>query len=123
MQGRRIVKTRTAKFLTYDMDGPVQHDMAWLPLSYDGSTREGSYIIRMNPGARTIAHTHARQEEYFIIEGSLIEDDGTVLTPGDLVIMAPGTRHSSRTEEGCLLIAIDWKRSPHPGGSPEAPSK
>ena len=71
-------------------------------------------MMRMQPGARTIPHIHQRNEEYIILEGSLIEDDGTVLKPGDHVIYPRGTAHNSRTEEGCLLLAIDWQRTvPH----------
>lgn len=35
--------------------------------------------------------------------------------PGDYVIMEPGTRHYSRTEEGCLVLGIDWQRTEDPG--------
>ncbi len=114
MQGRRIVKTRSVPFQTYDMEGPVQHDMSLLPLSYNRKTGEGAYMVRMEPGARFETHTHRQQEDYIILEGSLIEDDGTVLTPGDYVIMEPGTRHYSRTEEGCLVLGIDWQRTEDP---------
>ena len=65
-------------------------------------------MMRMQPGAETIAHTHTRREEYIILEGSLIESDGAVLNAGDHVVYEPGTYHNSRTEEGCLLLACDW---------------
>ena len=111
MKGRRIVKTGTSPFGTYDLEGPVQHDLSLLPLSYDRASGEGAYMIRMEAGARFVRHTHRRQEDYLVLEGRLIEDDGTVLEPGDYVIMEPGTTHYSRTEEGCLLLGIDWQRS------------
>jgi len=65
-------------------------------------------MIRMEPGAETIAHIHQRREEYFIIEGDLVESDGKVLGPGDYVVYQPGSYHNSRTVNGCLLIAIDF---------------
>ena len=108
MTHRTIVRTRAKDFEAYDLDGPLQSDISLLKLSYDGQTREGSYMMRMQPGAQTIVHTHQRREEYIVLEGSLIEDDGTVLQPGDYVVYEPGTRHNSRTDEGCLLLAIDW---------------
>ena len=46
-------------------------------------------------------------EEFLILEGELIEYDGTVLKKGDFASYRPGTRHSSRTETGCLLVGID----------------
>ena len=68
----------------------------------------GAYVIRMQPGAQTIAHTHGGNEDYLIIEGEVIESDGTVLKPGTFVHYEPGTHHNSRTETGCLLIGVDW---------------
>lgn len=104
---RRIVNIYEADYRVYDMEGPVQPDMGWLPISYneDGN---GCYAIRMQPGAETIAHTHDRVEDYLILEGELIESDGRVLKPGDFVSYRPGSRHNSRTETGCLLVGFDW---------------
>ena len=42
------------------------------------------------------------------MEGELIENDGTVLRNRDHVSYQPGSRHSSRTETGCLLVGVDW---------------
>ena len=111
MKNRTITHTRTTEFEPYDLDGPLQQEISLLRLSYDCVTREGSYMMRMQPGAETIAHTHRRLEEFIILKGSLIEDDGTVLKAGDHVIYEPDSHHNSRTEEGCLLLAIDWLRS------------
>ncbi len=107
--GRRIVKTHKVDFEIYDLDGKPQPEIELLRLSYDLQTRRGTYMMRMAAGAQTVEHTHKFREEYLILEGDLVENDGTVLGPGDYVCFAPGTRHYSRTNEGCLLIAFDWK--------------
>ncbi len=105
---RKIIPTASTTFDPYTLDGPVQEDMSQLTLSYDPESRQGAYMILMEPGAETIAHEHTRREEYLIIEGELIESDGTVLKKGDYVIYQPGSYHNSRTETGCLLIGIDY---------------
>jgi anti-sigma factor ChrR (cupin superfamily) len=105
---RRILNIYSSEFSTYDLDGPVQKDIALLNLSFDKETAKGCYVMRMAPGSQTIPHTHRFVEEYLILEGELIESDGTVLRKGDLVSYPPGSRHNSRTETGCLLIGIDW---------------
>ena len=105
---RQIIKTASETFVPYDFDGPLQEDMGLLKLSHDDATGQGAYMIRMEPGAETIRHVHKRREEYYIIEGDLIESDGTVLGAGDYVIYQPGSEHNSRTETGCLLIGIDY---------------
>jgi quercetin dioxygenase-like cupin family protein len=104
---RRVVNIHQAGYRVYDMEGPVQEDMGWLPLSYDANGN-GCYAIRMAPGAETIEHTHAGVEDYLILEGELIESDGRVLQAGDFVHYDAGSRHNSRTETGCLLIGFDW---------------
>ena len=68
----------------------------------------GCYVIRMSPGAETIWHEHRGVEDFLILEGELIECDGTVLGPGDFVSYRPGTQHNSRSDSGCLLIGFDW---------------
>ena len=98
-------------YRVYDMDGEVREDIRHIPLTYDNDgDGNGAYVMRMQPGSTTAPHTHGGNEDYLILEGELIESDGTVLTPGTFVHYEPGTRHSSRTETGCLLIAVDRGR-------------
>jgi mannose-6-phosphate isomerase-like protein (cupin superfamily) len=96
----------------YDLDGPLQENMLYAALSYDPRTQRGSYLMRMQPGAVTIHHTHASREEFLVLEGELIESDGTVLNAGDWIVYEPGSDHHTRTEIGCLLLGIDWDPSP-----------
>jgi anti-sigma factor ChrR (cupin superfamily) len=107
--GRIVVNAHTAPYREYDMEGPVQPEMSWLPVSYDQGTGHGTYLMRMEPGAETIAHEHAGMEEFLVIEGELIDDDGAVFGPGDLVSYDGGT-HNSRTETGCLIAVFEWAR-------------
>jgi anti-sigma factor ChrR (cupin superfamily) len=107
--GRKVVATRTTPFLPYDMEGPLQPELSWLPVSYDAATGEGTYVMRMQPGSRTIEHVHAGMEEFLILEGELIDEDGAVFGPGDFVSYEPGTRHDSRTETGCLIAVFEWR--------------
>ena len=96
--GRTSVNAHTTPFLPYDMEGPVQPEMTWLPLSYDEETGQGTYLMRMEPGAVTIAHDHAGMEEFLVLEGDLVDSDGTVfgrlrqLRSGDASQLADGER-------------------------------
>jgi quercetin dioxygenase-like cupin family protein len=105
---RRIFATGSLSMRPYDLEGPLQEDVSYAFLSYDEKTRCGSYLIRMQPGAATIFHTHEHREEFLVLEGLAIDDDGTVLNAGDWIVYEPGTRHSTRTETGCVLLGIDW---------------
>ena len=57
-------------------------------------------MIRMEPGTITTKHIHTLREEYLILEGDIIESDGTVL--------GPGSEHNSRTENGALVIGFGY---------------
>ena len=107
---RTIVKTASTPFGKYHWQ-PEKDDISFLALSYQGKSAQGAYIMRMQPGAETEWHTHGRREEYLVIEGDLVESDGTVLGPGDFVIYQPGSGHNSRTVNGCVLLGIDYSWS------------
>ena len=105
---RSIVNVHETGFEPYDLQGPLQDDMSVLRVSYNRETKRGTYVMRMKPGAETIPHVHECMEEFLVLEGELIESDGTVLQRGDFASYRPGSRHSSRTETGCLLVGVDW---------------
>jgi anti-sigma factor ChrR (cupin superfamily) len=109
--GRRVLNVDETPFLPYDLEGPVQTDMSWLPVSYDGATGEGCYVMRMDPGAVTLAHDHSGMEEFLVLEGDLVDDDRAVFRAGDFVSYDAGTRHNSWTETGCVIAVFEWHRS------------
>ncbi|HET6159063.1 MAG TPA: cupin domain-containing protein [Dongiaceae bacterium] len=106
---RSITSIGTTPFKSYDLEGPVQPEMSWLPISFRKETGMGSYVMRMQPGARTIAHDHPGHEEFLVLEGELVDSDGTVFRTGDFVSFAPGTHHSSHTDTGCVLAVFEWR--------------
>ena len=106
--GRSVVNVHTTPFREYDMEGPVQPELSWLPVSYDAGSGHGTYVMRMQPGAATLQHAHQGMEEFLILEGDLIDDDGTVFGPGDFVSYKGGTHHS-RTDTGCLIAVFEWR--------------
>jgi len=109
---RRVVRIAETEFLPYDLDGPLQPEMSWLPISFERTCGQGCYLMRMQPGAVTIEHDHPYMEEFLILEGELIDSDGAVFKAGDFVSYQDGTRHNSRTETGCLIAVFEWRRPP-----------
>jgi anti-sigma factor ChrR (cupin superfamily) len=108
---RRVIDIARTNFLPYDLEGPVQPDIAWLPVSYDRAKGEGSYLMRMQAGAKTIPHEHAGFEDFMILEGTLTDSDGRLLRQGDFISYRPGSYHNSWTETGCLIAVFEWQ--PH----------
>jgi quercetin dioxygenase-like cupin family protein len=121
--GRRVFNIARTKFQVYDLEGPVQPEMAVLPISYDRRSGQGAYVMRMDPGARTIAHRHPGMEEFIIIDGELIDSDGTVFRAGDFVSYQPGTRHNSWTDTGCMIAVFEWRPPAKGVGKPKPKPK
>lgn len=57
----------------------------------------------MEPGAATVPHKHAGDEEILIIKGDLRDHDGVEYGPGDLGWLRDGTVHNATTKNGCLI--------------------
>ena len=79
--GRRIVNLRDAVF------DPFEEEVGTgiLQLNPDAPRGTGFYIYRMEPGASSSPHHHLGAEEFFMIEGELIDNDGTIYRAGDIV--------------------------------------
>lgn len=76
----------------------------------------GFYIYRMEPGSSSTPHLHPGAEEFVIIEGEAIDNDGTVYRQGDVVWLGPGTEHSSYTKTGCVIAVYSEKKETPPAG-------
>ena len=66
---RKITNIYQADFGVYDLEGPIQENIQLLNLGYDRDTGKGWYVIRMAPGAQTIAHNHRLVEEFLTSRG------------------------------------------------------
>ena len=73
---------------------------------HDRSKRLGTgfHLYKMEPGYTTIPHRHRGNEEFFIISGEAVDNDGTVYRAGDLVLLKDGTEHCTYTEKGCVIL-------------------
>lgn len=96
------IRDETA-FQPFDATGQIEAGTSIIKLNPDAARDVGFYIYRMEPGAASAPHRHGGAEEFLMIEGELIDNDGTVYRPGDVVWLAGGTEHTSHTETGCLI--------------------
>ena len=100
-EDRRVANIHTARFETFMSDGVEDGEV--LQLNTDRPLGTGFHVYRMTPGMTTQAHSHVGVEEFLIIEGDLIDHDGTEYGPGDLVWLRDGTSHSSHSRNGCTI--------------------
>ena len=103
--GRRIVNLRDAVF------DPFEEEVGTgiLQLNPDAPRGTGFYIYRMEPGASSSPHHHLGAEEFFMIEGELIDNDGTIYRAGDIVWLDAGTEHNSTSPSGCTIAVFSEK--------------
>lgn len=104
---RQIINTGAGKFRPYDRYGDPIPGMSWIALS--GELLNGEFecfLLRMEAGAQSRPHEHMGLEEFLVMEGELIDCDGTVYRSGDFVRLLPGSKHSSHTPNGCVLLVM-----------------
>ena len=75
-------------------------------------------LFRWQPGAELALHEHVEVEQTFVIEGSLIDDEGEV-TAGNYVWRPKGNRHTARSPHGALVLSMFLKPNIFLGGANE----
>ncbi len=103
-----IIK-ETARSTYLDVSG-----IEWEPSPYPGVENKVLYaesdgrrtvLTRFAPGARLPAHRHVGLEQSFVLEGTLVDDDGAC-TAGNFVWRRPGSVHSAWSPDGCVVLGI-----------------
>jgi anti-sigma factor ChrR (cupin superfamily) len=92
--------------------------LPWQPTGYDGveikvllkdeTTGLMTALFRWQPGAVLPLHEHVEIEQSFILEGSLVDDEG-VATKGNFVWRPAGNRHVARAPNGALILGMFLK--------------
>ena len=86
----------------------------WEPTPYPGVDVKVLYrdpsgtttsLTRMAPGAVLPAHRHVGLEQSYVLEGTLVDDDGAC-TAGNYVWRRPGSVHKAWSPDGCLVLGI-----------------
>ena len=107
MSKRKITEVYNLKFEPFDNYGKVVPGMSWHKISYNkGSGGQGTYVLKMEPGAKSLPHTHSGYEEFLMLDGELIDTDGKIFKKGDFISFEPGSKHFSYTINGCLVLVF-----------------
>ena len=107
MSKRKITDLYNVKFKPFDNYGVTIPGMSWYKISYNKENGgHGTYILKMDPGAKSLPHEHKGYEEFLMLEGELIDADGKVFKKGDFITFEPGSTHSSLTKDGCLILVF-----------------
>jgi anti-sigma factor ChrR (cupin superfamily) len=107
MKKRKITDIYNVKFKPFDNYGKIIPGMSWHKISYDKKNNgQGTYLLKMEPGAKSLPHIHTGYEEFLMLEGELIDPDNEIFKKGDFVSFEPGSNHSSYTKDGCLILVF-----------------
>ena len=103
---RKIVNISDADFKPWELPGGGSSGQSFVQLNESNPDGVGFHLFRMAAGTTTDSHRHTGDEEWFMLEGDLKDNDGTCYKAGDLVWMKEGTEHNSYTEHGCTLVVF-----------------
>ena len=106
MNKRKIINTNHLKFKPFDKYGKPINGWTWHNISFDKETNFGTYISKLEPGTKTLPHVHSGYEEFLILDGELVDSDGTIFKKGDFISYKPNSTHSSHTKKGCLILTF-----------------
>ena len=107
MTKRQITNINNLKFEPFDNYGSVVPGMSWYKISYNRDAGgQGTYVLKMDPGSKSLPHEHTGYEEFLMLDGELIDPDGKIFKKGDFISFEPGSTHSSYTKNGCLVLVF-----------------
>jgi len=72
-------------------------------------------LFRWQPGAELALHEHVDIEQTFVLEGSLVDDEGEVHA-GNYVWRPKGNRHIARSPNGALVLSMFLRPNKFLGG-------
>jgi anti-sigma factor ChrR (cupin superfamily) len=75
---------------------------------HDPATEMLTIVSRLEPGSGIPPHVHEDLEQTFILEGSLVDDEGEC-TAGNFVIRPKGSRHAPTAPNGCTMLVFFLK--------------
>jgi anti-sigma factor ChrR (cupin superfamily) len=102
---RTVYNIGKVEWQPYLRDGKPFPKMKWAPLSTNSELRRGGrYLLRLEPGAMGPLHQHGGGDEFYVVEGSIHDSDGTILRAGDYAVYQKGSVHWTDAPEGCTLI-------------------
>jgi|GEM_PF-293146 len=92
--------------------------MEWQPSRFPGirtkilysdpETGMSTILFKMEPGAVVPFHEHTALEQTFMLEGSLLDQEGAAL-PGQFVWRPGGNVHQAYAPDGALFLSIFMK--------------
>lgn len=101
---RTVARFDTEGFVPWASPGEPDCELLWKNVSFDPATGQGSYLMIFPAGVTSSPHRHDGPEEWFMVEGDLIDNDGHAYRAGDFVSLSAGSEHKSISPGGCKIV-------------------
>lgn len=72
---------------------------------YEDATGKTTSLTKMDKGAVLPTHRHVGLEQSYVIQGTLVDDDGAC-TAGNFVWRRPGSVHKAWSPDGCIVLGV-----------------
>ena len=96
---RRIANIHEAEYTAWRNEDGSYSRSSVLQLDDAHELGVGFHVYRMEPGEWSEPHEHTGTEQFLVLEGELVECDGTVYRKGDLVWLKKGhAAHLARAQ-------------------------
>lgn len=84
----------------------------WLKRLYEDEARgEKTWLMKIDPGAFSPSHAHQEFEQFYVLQGSIRDDHGT-MQAGDFVCRPPGDMHWASSDDGALVLLVYTRHDP-----------
>tara|TARA_R110002072_G_scaffold36153_6_gene106437 strand:- start:39 stop:449 length:411 start_codon:yes stop_codon:yes gene_type:complete len=74
----------------------------------NGAAGPAAAFLKYEPGTAIPWHWHPAYEHILVLEGSQSDENG-LYRAGSVLISPPGTGHTVRSDEGCIVLAV-WEK-------------
>jgi hypothetical protein len=103
---RLVVNINGAPFKQFVIDGHAIEGQSFLQLDDSFPEGTGFHIYRMAPGSSSQPHEHTSHEQFLVLDGEVVDNDGFVYREGDFVLLKKGTQHSGYSKTGATLAVF-----------------
>lgn len=85
--------------------GPGQPQVRFKPFTTGSPSLPRGQLIEYEPGHTEPVHSHSEGELFYLLDGHLSIGD-TVLGPGTVVYIGPGTEYAGCSNDGCHFLRL-----------------
>ena len=103
----KILKNIPDKLYTpYNRYGKNIKGLYWFNINYDKYSGIGTFILKFEPNSITNYHRHKNYEDFYILNGELIDSKGNIFRENTLVSMEPNSIHYTYSIKGCKVLVF-----------------